>query len=205
MGVSWPRLRRAVYRRDQGRCQVCLSRVGRLWDAGHGNRVLMCGALQFSRAEYVAPRAWVGCRVSGRRRLLLHDRAAGGSLPVSEVELRLDRRGRHPAPPSADWRGQGHDTEAAKHGSSLETAVGVARHPAGGRRGADGGPTSNHGPATRRGNRPGASRLGRASHRTARTGEGGSSRGSSWHVGVAGAPRLRAPSLGRGFVPPMPR
>jgi 5-methylcytosine-specific restriction endonuclease McrA len=33
--VSWLRLRRAVYRRDQGRCQVCLSRVGRLWDAGH--------------------------------------------------------------------------------------------------------------------------------------------------------------------------
>jgi 5-methylcytosine-specific restriction endonuclease McrA len=52
--MSWLRLRRAVYRRDRGICQVCLSRVGRLWDAGHlvdriaggadteANLVLMC-------------------------------------------------------------------------------------------------------------------------------------------------------------------
>lgn len=52
--VSWLILRRSVYRRDRGRCQVCLQRVGRLWDAGHlvdrcvgggdtlDNIVLMC-------------------------------------------------------------------------------------------------------------------------------------------------------------------
>lgn len=52
--MSWRRLRRAVYARDRGRCQVCLSRVGRIWDAGHlvdrcvggidclENLVLMC-------------------------------------------------------------------------------------------------------------------------------------------------------------------
>ena len=33
--MSWLRLRRAVYVRDRGICQVCLLRVGRLWDAGH--------------------------------------------------------------------------------------------------------------------------------------------------------------------------
>jgi 5-methylcytosine-specific restriction endonuclease McrA len=52
--MSWLTLRRRVYRRDHGRCQVCLSRVGRVWDAGHlidrivggddteANLVLMC-------------------------------------------------------------------------------------------------------------------------------------------------------------------
>jgi 5-methylcytosine-specific restriction endonuclease McrA len=52
--MSWLRLRREVYRRDHGRCQVCLLRVGRLWDLGHlvdrcaggqdlaENTVLMC-------------------------------------------------------------------------------------------------------------------------------------------------------------------
>jgi 5-methylcytosine-specific restriction endonuclease McrA len=59
--MSWLRLRRAVYRRDRGRCRVCLSRVGRLWDAGHlvdrisggadteANLVLMCQACNRTR------------------------------------------------------------------------------------------------------------------------------------------------------------
>lgn len=33
--TGWMTLRRQVYRRDSGRCQVCLQRVGRLWDCGH--------------------------------------------------------------------------------------------------------------------------------------------------------------------------
>jgi 5-methylcytosine-specific restriction endonuclease McrA len=33
--MTWAALRKEVYRRDEGRCQVCLFRVGKLWDAGH--------------------------------------------------------------------------------------------------------------------------------------------------------------------------
>lgn len=52
--TAWRVLRRRVYRRDAGRCQVCLGKVGRLWDLGHlvdramgggdleSNLVLMC-------------------------------------------------------------------------------------------------------------------------------------------------------------------
>lgn len=52
--MSWDAIRRAVYLRDRGTCQVCLLHVGRLWDAGHlverylggpdtlENLVLMC-------------------------------------------------------------------------------------------------------------------------------------------------------------------
>lgn len=52
--MRWARLRREVYARDEGRCQVCLLKVGRAWDAGHlvdrcvggaaalENLVLMC-------------------------------------------------------------------------------------------------------------------------------------------------------------------
>ncbi len=51
---SWRVLRQMVYARDGGRCQVCLQRVGRIWDLGHlqdrcrggadelENLVLMC-------------------------------------------------------------------------------------------------------------------------------------------------------------------
>jgi len=52
--TSWRTLRKQVYARDRGVCQVCHMRVGRLWDAGHlvdriaggtddlDNLVLMC-------------------------------------------------------------------------------------------------------------------------------------------------------------------
>jgi 5-methylcytosine-specific restriction endonuclease McrA len=52
--TGWLSLRRLVYERDAGRCQVCLLPVGRRWDAGHlvdrcvggdntlSNVVLMC-------------------------------------------------------------------------------------------------------------------------------------------------------------------
>ena len=52
--LGWGRLRRALFLRDRGICQVCLLRVGRLWDVGHlvdrcmggedllENLVLMC-------------------------------------------------------------------------------------------------------------------------------------------------------------------
>ena len=52
--MSWAALRKAVYERDGGICQVCRLRVGRIWDAGHlvdrivggadelDNLVLMC-------------------------------------------------------------------------------------------------------------------------------------------------------------------
>jgi 5-methylcytosine-specific restriction endonuclease McrA len=52
--TGWRTLRKQVYARDRGVCQVCHLRVGRLWDAGHlvdrivggedalDNLVLMC-------------------------------------------------------------------------------------------------------------------------------------------------------------------
>lgn len=33
--AGWLALRQTVFHRDRGICQVCLCRVGRLWDAGH--------------------------------------------------------------------------------------------------------------------------------------------------------------------------
>jgi 5-methylcytosine-specific restriction endonuclease McrA len=33
--LGWAALRRAIYKRDRGICQVCLTRVGRQWDCGH--------------------------------------------------------------------------------------------------------------------------------------------------------------------------
>ena len=33
--MNWARLRVFAYLRDMGRCQVCLEKVGRVWDLGH--------------------------------------------------------------------------------------------------------------------------------------------------------------------------
>jgi 5-methylcytosine-specific restriction endonuclease McrA len=67
--MSWLTLRRRVYRRDHGICQVCLSRVGRLWDAGHlvdriaggqdtlDNLSLMCMACNRTRKPVTPTRA----------------------------------------------------------------------------------------------------------------------------------------------------
>jgi 5-methylcytosine-specific restriction endonuclease McrA len=52
--TGWRSQRYTIYRRDRGMCQVCGSRVGRMWDIGHlvdrcvggsddpSNLVLMC-------------------------------------------------------------------------------------------------------------------------------------------------------------------
>lgn len=42
--TGWLTLRRRVYRRDRGRCRVCLLKVGRVWDAGHLVDRVMGGA-----------------------------------------------------------------------------------------------------------------------------------------------------------------
>jgi 5-methylcytosine-specific restriction endonuclease McrA len=67
--VSWARLRHRVYRRDGGRCQTCLERVGRLWDLGHlvdrsvggtdaiDNVILMCPRCNRSEKPITPTRA----------------------------------------------------------------------------------------------------------------------------------------------------
>lgn len=91
--MSWPRLRRAVYRRAGGRCQVCLLKVGKVWDAGHLQDRVMGGADTLDNL-------YLSCQRCNRTLKPLH-RTRAEAQAWLEAQQRQARTGREV---SADWR-----------------------------------------------------------------------------------------------------